>query len=665
LYVNIILKDYVRTILSLNRTSSTWDLDPRTREGKDALSSPIPQATGNQVSIEFNLIYRWHSAVSQRDERWSQDRFRDMLGLGPDADPAEVPMGRVLGAMAAWEAKISDDPLQRPVADLRRSADGSFNDDDLVRIFTESVEEVAGSFGANRVPHCMRTVEMLGILQARRWNVATLNEFRAFVGLTKHATFADINPDPAVQARLQQLYDAPDSVELYPGLVAEKPKPSMAPGSGLCVNYTTSRAILSDAVALVRGDRFHTVDYTPKNVTNWGYNEANFDLEIDGGHVMSKLVFRAFPKHFKQDSVYAHFPFVVPETNREILTKLETVDGYSFDQPSRQQEMIMIKSHESISQILGNQSDFKTTWGDSMQHLTIQPLPVGNPGKNFCLAGDAPANTANRKYIEQAMYPDEWQKDVSDFYAQTTCELLEKYSADLGSGLSGRDNQGQPGNVREIDVVRDVANLANARFMAAMFGLPIKSERHPHSLLTEQELYLAFLVIFSAIFFDLDPARSFALRRKAREVAQQLGQVMVVESQAFALAHEFDWVVEEVEWVVDEIKSFAGGVGQHEALETDYRADTGEGQRKVKSAAEAKLTKYGRHMVTRMLEKDVPLEEVVWGSIMPLLVAGVAVQSQILAQVVDYYLGDGAEHLPALYRLAHETTAEADDLLMR
>ena len=44
----------------------------------------------------------------------------------------------------------------------------------------------------------------------------------------------------------------------------------MSPGSGLCVNYTTSRAILSDAVSLIRGDRFYTVDYTPKNITNWG-----------------------------------------------------------------------------------------------------------------------------------------------------------------------------------------------------------------------------------------------------------------------------------------------------------------------------------------------------------------------------------------------------------
>lgn len=33
-------------------------------------------------------------------------------------------------------------------------------------------------------------------------------------------------------------------------------------GAGLCPGFTISRAILSDAVALSRGDRFMTVDFT-------------------------------------------------------------------------------------------------------------------------------------------------------------------------------------------------------------------------------------------------------------------------------------------------------------------------------------------------------------------------------------------------------------------
>ena len=55
LYVNCILKDYVRTILSLNRSGTKWDLDPRTQEGKTLFNSPAAEGTGNQVSAEFNL----------------------------------------------------------------------------------------------------------------------------------------------------------------------------------------------------------------------------------------------------------------------------------------------------------------------------------------------------------------------------------------------------------------------------------------------------------------------------------------------------------------------------------------------------------------------------------------------------------------------------------
>lgn len=95
--------------------------------------------------------------------------------------------------------------------------------------------------------------------QARKWKVASLNEFRKFFGLAPHASFKDINSDEDVAKSLEALYTHPDHVELYPGLIAEEAKETLVPGSGLCPGYTISRTILSDAVALVRGDRFYTV----------------------------------------------------------------------------------------------------------------------------------------------------------------------------------------------------------------------------------------------------------------------------------------------------------------------------------------------------------------------------------------------------------------------
>jgi linoleate 8R-lipoxygenase/9,12-octadecadienoate 8-hydroperoxide 8R-isomerase len=76
---------------------------------------------------------------------------------------------------------LSSDPRERPFANLGRLADGSLNEDALVKILTESIEDKAGAFGSRNIPEILRSVEILGIKQARSWNLATLNEFRAFL----------------------------------------------------------------------------------------------------------------------------------------------------------------------------------------------------------------------------------------------------------------------------------------------------------------------------------------------------------------------------------------------------------------------------------------------------------------------------------------------------
>ena len=87
LYVNIILWDYLRTILNLNSNpvNSDWKLDPRGRiEVFDAQG--VPRGVGNQVSAEFNMIYRWHAAITDQDEEWTKRFMKDILGR--DVDPS-------------------------------------------------------------------------------------------------------------------------------------------------------------------------------------------------------------------------------------------------------------------------------------------------------------------------------------------------------------------------------------------------------------------------------------------------------------------------------------------------------------------------------------------------------------------------------------------------
>ena len=147
--------------------------------------------------------------------------------------------------------------------------------------------------------------------------MATLNEFRSFFKMPRHETFEDINSDPTISQNLRNLYGHPDMVELYPGLFCE--------GQGRCLDPGTSgpggsgtalwRGVFSDAVTLVRSDRFYTIDWNADSLTAWGMNEVSPDNTIFKGGVMHRLFRRAFPGHFKNNSIHMWEPFYTPAIN--------------------------------------------------------------------------------------------------------------------------------------------------------------------------------------------------------------------------------------------------------------------------------------------------------------------------------------------------------------
>ena len=57
-FVTVVLKDYVRMLLGINRENTTWTL-PINQEFSVTMKKDILKATGNQCSIEFNFIYCW------------------------------------------------------------------------------------------------------------------------------------------------------------------------------------------------------------------------------------------------------------------------------------------------------------------------------------------------------------------------------------------------------------------------------------------------------------------------------------------------------------------------------------------------------------------------------------------------------------------------------
>jgi hypothetical protein len=603
LYVNIILIDYVRTILDLNRTDSNWQLNPR------AEIPGVAIGVGNQVSAEFNLVYRWHSSVSDRDEKWTQEMWDGLFGVG--RDPKTVGKYEFLGRLNEVYKTTNPDPLKRKFAGLDRAEDGTLPDQGLVDILTSSIEDCANSFGPNRVPAVFRAIEVLGIEQSRAWNLGSLNEFRKYFKLEPHNTFEDITSDKYVQEQLKHLYDHPDKVEIYPGIVVEDAKKPMAPGSGLCPSYTVSRAVLSDAVALVRGDRFYTQDYNPRTLTNWGYRSADSDLGVDNGCVFYKLFLRAFPHHFKHNSVYAHYPLTVPSAMQVALKDLRKDHLYDFTKPVPTSRPHIVKEYKLATEIMKDQSTFKVTWGKAMEYL------MGSASKDFMLAGDEPKNQASRDMVSKALYVSEWDKEVRSYYTSKTRELLKKKSAKIA-------------DFNQVDIIRDIGNLAHVHFCSELFMLPLKTEEHPHGIFTEAELYLIMSSVFALIFFDADPASSFPLHVKARKATQILGTI--VEKNVKAIANS------------GFLSSIMQAIWPHESA----------------------LKSYGIHMIKRLLQSGMDPSQLVWGHILGTAGGMVSNQGQLFAQTIEYYLiGEGKQHWPAIQQLALDDSDAAFDKLMR
>ena len=105
-------------------------------EGHDG----TPSGVGNQVSAEFNLAYRWHSCISEKDAEWTEGLYRELFGK----DAADVSLPELLQGLGKWEQGLDKDPQKRSFAHLQRDANGKLPDEGLVEILTSSIEDISG-----------------------------------------------------------------------------------------------------------------------------------------------------------------------------------------------------------------------------------------------------------------------------------------------------------------------------------------------------------------------------------------------------------------------------------------------------------------------------------------------------------------------------------------
>ncbi|KAL8871724.1 MAG: hypothetical protein Q9174_002501 [Haloplaca sp. 1 TL-2023] len=577
LYINITLYDYLRTIVNLNRSNTTWTLDPRAKMGNGFSSNGTPSGVGNAVSAEFNLAYRWHSCISEKDDLWTQGLYKELFGKSAD----EVSFEELLQGLGKWEAGLDPDPQKRPFAKLQRGPDGKLPDEGLVKILTESVEDVAGAFGANNIPKCLRAISMLGLQQGRKWNLGSFNEFRKFFGLKPHDSFESINSDPTVADGLRHLYEHPDFVEIYTGLVSEEAKVPMVPGVGIAPTFTISRAVLSDAVALVRGDRFYTIDYNTKSLTNWGYSEVQYNLNIEQGCMISKLILRTLPNWFKTDSIYAHYPMTIPSENKKIMRDLKREQDYSWDRPAFKPPRVCLTSYPAVKHVLERAQDYTVPFSDATGWL------FGKGGQDFMLSGDSSFHTKQKQTMEKALFKDNWNQSVKNFYEEITLKLLHEKSFKLAG-------------MNMVDITKDVGNIAHIHFASNVFSLPLRTSDNPDGAYSEQELYKVLAIISICIYHDLDPDQSFPLRHATRAVAQQLGKL--VENNVHSVSR----------------------TGMISGIVDRFREN------------DNPLSDYGVHMVRRLLESGVGVNEITWSQILPTAGHMVANQAQVVCLSPSY-----------------------------
>jgi Animal haem peroxidase len=135
----------------------------------------------NWMSIEFNMLYRWHALV-----------------------PTTVQVGGVRRDMASvlWDNNVV---VSHPLGAL----------------FAEASRQPSTDIGLLNTPDFLLDIEWRTIEMGRAAALASYNDYRQACGYPRMTSFADISSRPAVRSALASCYRSVDDIELYVGLFAE------------------------------------------------------------------------------------------------------------------------------------------------------------------------------------------------------------------------------------------------------------------------------------------------------------------------------------------------------------------------------------------------------------------------------------------------------------
>ncbi|KAK4695301.1 hypothetical protein P7C71_g2427, partial [Lecanoromycetidae sp. Uapishka_2] len=524
-YIQVSIHDYLRALMGFHQWNTDFTLEPRTAMNDHR---NVSRGLGNQVTVEFNLLYRFHCAIPLADEDYTE---KFMIEAANDAgitpfEPKNVslPLFLQMTKGPPRNDKTSVKPSEQEFGlkkDVKKDLNLSFKRNEITGLFDDQqmanqlracMDEPISNFGPRNVPRCLRSVEIMGILQARQWQIGTLNDFRDFFGMSRHDTFESITGDAEVANALRDLYEHPDKVELYPGIFCESDRKQDNDPGPSDVDAALWAAIFSDAITLVRSDRFYTVDWNTNSLTSWGMKEVtSYDNELKSS-VFHRLLQRAFPGWFPYNSIRFFHPFYTGAKNAEFAQQ----QGYGSD--------FRMTITPEDKDMYGKFTKYKYEVKNSDPVKPWKPCYLDKYDEILAVLSDKSDNLVHPARTELAGLP---QKVVDILSPQNPSQpkgteiipddnTLRTYFADLMHDIIKRESilMDTRKVVYQIDITRDFAIPVTTRYVADFlgFGHLIKGDQNPKAAYSENQIYQH--ITNCQIFFSYNADETKLLNRR-------------------------------------------------------------------------------------------------------------------------------------------------------
>jgi prostaglandin-endoperoxide synthase 2 len=140
----------------------------------------------NWMSVEFNLVYRWHPLV-------------------PNAY-------RIAGEDVSIEDTLYETEM------LTKNG--------LGQLYEDASNQAAGKITLYNTPAALENVQAWSIEKDRAVRLKSYNDYRELCGYPRVTAFNQISGSPKVQKGLQELYGTVDRIEFFTGLYAEDIRPN-------------------------------------------------------------------------------------------------------------------------------------------------------------------------------------------------------------------------------------------------------------------------------------------------------------------------------------------------------------------------------------------------------------------------------------------------------